>query len=117
MAPVFGAPPVADAAQLIVVMAGDYRSKKEVAHVLIPAMGRKVIDLGGNLQKGQTYLRVPFQSVLTALTTAPTFKLIGNSLILGSLEVLAEALTLSEKSGIQPTQVHSLVKDLMPAPM
>lgn len=52
MAPVFGAPAAAQAAQLIVVMAGDYRSKKEVAHLLIPAMGRKVIDLGGNLEKG-----------------------------------------------------------------
>lgn len=48
---------------------------------------------------------------------APTFKLIGNSMILGSLEILAEAFTLAEKSGIKPAQVHSLVKDLMPAPM
>lgn len=48
---------------------------------------------------------------------APTFKLIGNSLILGSLEILAEGFTLAEKSGILPNQVHALVKDLMPAPM
>lgn len=53
MAPVFGAPPAADAAQLLVVMAGEYRSKKEVANILIPAVGRKVIDLGGNLEKGR----------------------------------------------------------------
>ncbi|KAI0783139.1 NAD-P-binding protein [Abortiporus biennis] len=99
MAPVFGAPPAADAAQLIVVMAGDYRSKKEIAHILIPAVGRKVIDLGGNLEK------------------APTFKLIGNSLILGSLEILAEAFTLGEKSGISQEQVQGLLKDLMPAPI
>ena len=52
MAPVFGAPAAADAAQLIIVMAGEYRSKKEVAHILVPAMGRKVIDMGGNLEKG-----------------------------------------------------------------
>lgn len=81
------------------VMAGDYRSKKEVAHLFIPAMGRKVIDLGGNLEK------------------APTFKLIGNSVILGSLEILAESFTLAEKSGIPANQVHDLLKDLMPAPM
>ncbi|KAF7793564.1 hypothetical protein EIP86_004678 [Pleurotus ostreatoroseus] len=98
MAPVFGAPAAADAAQLIIVMAGDYRSKKEVAHILVPTIGRKVIDMGGNLEK------------------APTFKLIGNSLILGSLEVLAEGFTLAEKSGIKPTQVHGLIKDLLPAP-
>lgn len=48
---------------------------------------------------------------------APTFKLIGNSVILGSLEILAEAFTLAEKSGIKPTQVQGLLKDLMPAPM
>lgn len=53
MAPVFGAPQVAEEAKLIVVMAGDYRSKKEVAHLLIPAIGYKVMDFGGNLEKGQ----------------------------------------------------------------
>ena len=65
MAPVFGAPPVAEAAQLIVVMAGDYRSKKEVAHLMIPAMGRKVIDLGGNLEKGKIGVRISFPLMLT----------------------------------------------------
>lgn len=34
-------------------MSGDYRSKKEVAHLLVPSVGRKVIDLGGNLEKGE----------------------------------------------------------------
>jgi 3-hydroxyisobutyrate dehydrogenase-like beta-hydroxyacid dehydrogenase len=67
--PVFGAPTAADKADLIIAMSGDYRSKKEVAHLFVPAIGRKVYDLGGNLEK------------------APTFKLIGNSLILGCLEV------------------------------
>ena len=120
MAPVFGAPKVADAAQLIVVMAGDYRSKKEVAHLLVPAMGRRVIDLGGNLEKG--VYDASFSSIHTVLnfnssSAAPTFKLIGNAAILGSLEVLAETFTLAEKSGIKPTQVHQLLRDLVPAPM
>ena len=53
MAPVFGRPHAAEAAQLLIVMAGDYRSKKEVAHLMIPALGRKVLDLGGNLEKGR----------------------------------------------------------------
>ncbi|KAF5385352.1 hypothetical protein D9615_001209 [Tricholomella constricta] len=81
--PVFGTPAVAAKAQLLIVMSGDYRSKKEVAYIFVPAIGRKVFDLGGNLEK------------------APTFKLIGNSMILGTLEVLAEAYTLAEKSGIK----------------
>ena len=58
MAPVFGAPAVAETGQLIVIMAGDYRTKKEVAHLLVPGVGRKVIDLGGNLEKGTSLLIV-----------------------------------------------------------
>jgi hypothetical protein len=34
-------------------MSGDYQSKKEVAYLLVPAVGRKVVDLGGNLEKGE----------------------------------------------------------------
>ncbi|RDX46769.1 NAD(P)-binding protein [Lentinus brumalis] len=96
--PVFGAPSAAAAAHLLIVMSGDYRSKKEVAHILCPAVGRKVIDLGGNVEK------------------APTFKLIGNAMILGSLELIAEVFTLSEKAGIGAPLVHQFIKDIMPAP-
>lgn len=56
--PVFGAPPAADKAQLLLIMSGDYRSKKEVAFLLIPAIGRKAFDLGGNLEKGKTNARL-----------------------------------------------------------
>jgi 3-hydroxyisobutyrate dehydrogenase-like beta-hydroxyacid dehydrogenase len=84
--PVFGPPTAADKAQLIVVMAGDYRSKKEVAHLLIPAVGRKVYDLGGNLEKGMFCCVCVCRELLMSFI-APTFKLIGNSMILGCLEV------------------------------
>lgn len=50
--PVFGAPPAAAKGLLIAVMSGDYRAKKEAAHLLVPAAARKVIDLGGNIEKG-----------------------------------------------------------------
>lgn len=50
--PVFGAPPAAAKGLLIAVMSGDYRSKKEVAYILVPAAAQKVIDLGGNIEKG-----------------------------------------------------------------
>ena len=53
--PVFGAPRVADKAQLLLIMSGEYHFKKEVAHLLVPAVGRKVIDLGENLEKGRYY--------------------------------------------------------------
>lgn len=50
--PVFGAPPAAAKGLLIAVMSGDYRSKKEVAYLLVPAAAQKVVDLGGNVEKG-----------------------------------------------------------------
>ncbi|EPT03350.1 NAD-binding protein [Fomitopsis schrenkii] len=96
--PVFGPPIAADAGTLVVVLAGEYRAKKEVAHILVPGVGKKAMDLGGNVEK------------------APIFKLIGNSMILGSLEILAEAFTLSEKTGIGSATTYELVKDLFPAP-
>jgi hypothetical protein len=36
-------------------MSGDYLCKKEIAHLLVPAVGRKVVDLGGNLEKGMMF--------------------------------------------------------------
>lgn len=51
--PVFGPPAVADAGNLVIAMSGDYPSKQEVAHLLVPGVGRKVIDLGGNIEKGR----------------------------------------------------------------
>jgi len=97
--PVFGPPAMADKATLIVLLSGDYRSKKEVAYTLVPAIGRRVLDLGGNVEK------------------APTFKLIGNSLILGSIELIAESYTIAEKSGIGQELVYEYIKEMFPAPI
>jgi len=97
-APVFGAPPAADKAQLVVVMAGEYKSKKEIAYLLVPTIGRKIIDMGGNVEK------------------APAIKLIGNAFILGSIELLAETMTLADKSGVGASNFYEVVKELFPAP-
>lgn len=51
-APVLGPPATAEVAALIICMSGEYRAKKELAHLLVPAVGRKVLDLGGNIEKG-----------------------------------------------------------------
>ncbi|OJA12331.1 hypothetical protein AZE42_02771 [Rhizopogon vesiculosus] len=96
--PIFGPPALADAGKLVIAMSGDYRSKKEVAFLLVPAVGRKVIDLGGNVEK------------------APTLKLIGNGMIMGANELLAETLTFGEKSGIGQQTVYELIKEVMPSP-
>lgn len=50
--PVFGPPAAAAKGQLVMVMSGDYRSKKMVAYLSVPSMARKVVDLGGNVEKG-----------------------------------------------------------------
>ncbi|KAG2057079.1 NAD(P)-binding protein [Suillus hirtellus] len=96
--PIFGAPLAADKATLVIAMSGDYRSKKEVAFLLVPAVGRKVIDLGENVEK------------------ASTLKLIGNGNLAAILELLGETLTLGEKSGIGQQTVYDLITEIMPAP-
>ncbi|OAX40889.1 NAD(P)-binding protein [Rhizopogon vinicolor AM-OR11-026] len=96
--PIFGPPALADTGKLVIAMSGDYRSKKEVAFLLVPAVGRKVIDLGENVEK------------------APTLKLIGNGMIMGANELLAETLTFGEKSGIGQQTVYELIKEVMPSP-
>ncbi|KAF7330116.1 NAD(P)-binding protein [Mycena sanguinolenta] len=96
--PVFGTPYVAAAAQLLIVMSGDYRSKKEVAYMLVPAVGRKVIDLGGsNAYFAETSKKAGYSSAFERV-------------------ILAESYTLAEKSGIAASEVHSFVKDIFPAP-
>jgi 3-hydroxyisobutyrate dehydrogenase-like beta-hydroxyacid dehydrogenase len=96
--PVFGAPISADKAQLILVMAGSYRQKKEVAYTLVPAVGKKVIDLGGNVEK------------------ALSMKLIGNSFIGGMVEALAESITLAEKTGVGVDIFTDFIKEMFPSP-
>jgi hypothetical protein len=54
--PVVGPPISADKARLVLIMSGDYRFKKEVAYLLVPAIGFKVIDLGSDVEKGKSSL-------------------------------------------------------------
>ncbi|KAH6916693.1 NAD binding domain of 6-phosphogluconate dehydrogenase-domain-containing protein [Coprinopsis sp. MPI-PUGE-AT-0042] len=96
--PVLGATPVAQNAGLLFIMAGEHHSKKQVAHILVPSVGRKVLDLGGDVEK------------------ASAFKLMANSMVLGTMEVMAEAITLSEKAGIGSQRVFDLIQDFFPAP-
>lgn len=39
---VFGAPAAAEKRQLVIVLAGEYKIKKEIAYLVVPAIGRKV---------------------------------------------------------------------------
>jgi 3-hydroxyisobutyrate dehydrogenase-like beta-hydroxyacid dehydrogenase len=78
--PAFGRPHAAAARELVFAISGSYHAKKRAAHMLVPALGRKVMDLGSNVEK------------------AASFKLCGNGLIVGMIEVLAETFTLGELS-------------------
>lgn len=80
--PVFGPPPMAKAGKLVFVLSGDVFAKKRVAPYLVPAMGRRIIDVGSNVER------------------AAAFKLCGNGTIATLIEVLAEGLTLADKSGV-----------------
>ncbi|CAE7140915.1 unnamed protein product [Rhizoctonia solani] len=97
--PVFGPPALAEQGKLVSALAGHYKSKKEVAYILVPSVARKVIDLGGNVEK------------------AAAMKLIGNSFILGALELIAETQTLADKAGVGAEQVDSFLNDMFPVPL
>jgi hypothetical protein len=45
---VFGPPAIAENGTLIISLSDDYRSKKE-HYILVPAIGRRILDLGGNV--------------------------------------------------------------------
>lgn len=112
--PVLGTSVVADQSQLILIMSGDYPSKKLVANLLVPSVGRKVIDLGGDLEKGEFCHTSPSDPAHTFL--ALTYKLMANSMILGTIEILAEALTFGEKTGIGSDRVYDLVQGIFVYP-
>ncbi|CAO1622366.1 unnamed protein product [Jaminaea pallidilutea] len=97
-APVFGPPPMAETAKLVFALAGPHSAKKQVAPFLVPAMGRKIMDFGANPER------------------AASFKLIGNAMILSTIEVLSETMTLAEKTGVGADSFMEFVTDFFPAP-
>lgn len=97
-APVFGPPEAAKKKQLLIVLAGEYKIKKEIAYLVVPTIGRKIIDLGGNVEK------------------AAKLKIIGNAMILGQIELLAEVMTLADKSEVGAANFYDFLKDFMPTP-
>ncbi|GAA6008443.1 hypothetical protein JCM10207_007111 [Rhodosporidiobolus poonsookiae] len=97
-APVFGPPPAAKSAQLVFVLSGDPFAKKKILPFLVPSMGRKSIDVGSNVER------------------AASFKLIGNGMIIGVIELLAEGMTLADKSGVGADLLYDWVKEFLPAP-
>ncbi|GAA6034441.1 hypothetical protein JCM8097_002726 [Rhodosporidiobolus ruineniae] len=96
--PVFGPPPAAESAQLVFVLSGDVFAKRLVLPFLVPSMARKSIDVGSDVER------------------ASKFKLIGNGMIIGVIELLAEGMTLADKSGVGSDVLFDWIQEFLPAP-
>lgn len=106
--PVFGAPAMADAGQLICVLGG---SKTDIAKILpytVGVMAKANIDL--SFEEGAA-------SAAQDVGKASTMKLIGNSFILSFVEQLAEGLTLAEKSGVGVEPLADWIQLMFPGPL
>ncbi len=88
--PVFGRPPAAEAAKLLVVAAGP-EDAVEQCRPLLEAIGDRLFVLGPEA------------------VTACALKLGGNFLIASMLEALGEALALMRKSGVDPSRFLEIV--------
>jgi len=98
-APVFGRPENAQARQLVVCISGQQAAKDKVRPML-DAIGRAVFDFG------------------EAPGAANVAKLCGNFLIASAIEAMAESFALAEKSGVDRTQVATmLTKTLFASPV
>ncbi|GJJ73788.1 hypothetical protein EMPS_06146 [Entomortierella parvispora] len=96
--PVFGRPPVAKAAKLVWVTSGDEKAIKKMC-LYFTTMSKSIIHLK-----------------TLDVTKACNFKLIGNFFAAGSVELLAEGLTLAEKSNVDQESVLKFVETFFPAP-
>ena len=97
--PVFGRPDVAAQQNLWICISGNSSAKKQV-DPLLHFIGKKVYDFGEEP------------------ASANVVKLAGNFLILNTVEMLSEAFTFVEKSGVDPQKVHEFITDsLFPTPV
>ncbi len=96
--PVFGRPPAAESAQLVVVAAGPSEAVERV-RPLLEAIGRKLFVLGEDAPR------------------ANALKLSGNFLIASALEALSEAFALARKHGIESAQTLEILNTLFQSPV
>lgn len=98
-APVFGRPDNAQLRQLVICTSGP-SAAKDKARPVLEAMGRAVFDFGEEPD------------------AANVAKLCGNFLIAAAIEAMAEAFAMAEKSGLERSQVATmLTKTLFAAPV
>ena len=98
-APVFGAPAMADAGQLIGVLAGPRAAVSKAKPYYTGVMAKAEVDMSDE----------PYSK-------ASTLKIIGNTFILNMVEQLAEGHVLAEKSGLGTKYLHEMIGNLFPGP-
>lgn len=91
--PVFGPPAAAKSAGLLMVLSGDESAREIMTPILVPAIGKGVIDCGDDCSKGAL------------------LKLLGNSCILGTIELLSESFTLAEKTGFDTNLFYDFIRE------
>ncbi|KAF8983173.1 hypothetical protein BGZ46_010711 [Entomortierella lignicola] len=96
--PVFGRPPAAHAAQLVWVSSGNAEAIQKL-NPYFASMSKSTIDLK-----------------TTDVSSASTFKLIGNFFVVGTIELLAEGLTLAEKTNIDKQAMLNFIQTFFPTP-
>jgi len=95
--PVFGPPAVAKTAQLLLVMSGAEQGKERVKSLLVPTVGKSIIDVGEDCGKGAS------------------LKLLGNTCILGTIELLGEAYALADSIDFDASVFQDFIQQWFPA--
>ncbi|KAK8864433.1 hypothetical protein IAR55_001682 [Kwoniella newhampshirensis] len=96
--PVFGRPPMAEAAKLLIVLSGPPAVKERLKPHLVPALGNRLIDVGEDVR------------------SASALKSMGNMMLLGFIELLGEAYALGDSVGVDPGVYHNFLEQFIPAP-
>lgn len=98
-APVFGAPAMADAGQLVGVLAGPRTGVDKAKLWFTGVMARAEIDLSDQPHGKAT-----------------TLKVLGNTFVFNMIEQLAEAHVVAEKSGLGTDVLHQFISHMFPGP-
>jgi 3-hydroxyisobutyrate dehydrogenase-like beta-hydroxyacid dehydrogenase len=91
--PVFGPPAAAKSAGLLIVTSGDEKARDTIKEYLVPTLGKKTIDCGYEPQKGAV------------------LKILGNSCIPGTIELLSESFTMAEKTGFDTELFYEFIRE------
>jgi 3-hydroxyisobutyrate dehydrogenase-like beta-hydroxyacid dehydrogenase len=97
MSPVFGPPPAAASARLMLCIGGEYHARKEIIQLLVPSMARKALEVG------------------ESVVQASTMKLLGNGFIMSAVEVVGESVGLAEATGVDPKLLMNFVEEYVPS--